>query len=85
MFRHIADATAEPGEISGHYHPRAGVTLRGRRFAGPCFAHDGERLVMPAFGAFTGGLDASAPEICALFRRAPSLLLLARNRVVALG
>jgi hypothetical protein len=40
---------------------------------------------MPAFGAFTGGLDASAPELCALFHRPPNLLLLARGRIVALG
>jgi uncharacterized protein len=85
VFRHMARVLVEPGEISGHYHPKASVVLRGRRFAGPCFAHDGERLVMPAFGAFTGGLDASAPEILSLFGRPPSLLLIARGRIVALG
>jgi DNA ligase-associated metallophosphoesterase len=85
VLRHIAEAPAEPGEISGHYHPKASVVLRGRRFAGPCFAHDGQRLVMPAFGAFTGGLDAGAPELAALFGRPPSLLLLVRGRIVALS
>ncbi|HUB94538.1 MAG TPA: ligase-associated DNA damage response endonuclease PdeM [Stellaceae bacterium] len=85
VFRHIASLLTQPGEISGHYHPKASVVLRGRRFAGPCFAHDGERLVMPAFGAFTGGLDARDPELSALFRRPPSLLLLARGRIVTLG
>jgi hypothetical protein len=84
VFRHIAAAGSEPGEISGHYHPKAGVTLRGRRFAGPSFLHDGARLVMPAFGAYTGGLDAGAPEIMALFPRGMRVALVARGRIIAL-
>jgi uncharacterized protein len=84
-FRHIAAADAEPGEISGHYHPKASVTLRGRRFSGPCFVHDGTRLVMPAFGAFTGGLDIAAPPVQALFPKGHGTALIARGRVVALG
>ncbi len=84
VFRHIAAARPARGEISGHYHPKAGVTLRGRRFAGPCFIHDANRLVMPAFGAYTGGLDCAAPELRALFPGAMSIALIARGRVVAL-
>ncbi len=52
-FRHIA--TAAQGEISGHYHPKANVTGAARR---PCFLRDENRLIMPAFGAYTGGLSA---------------------------
>jgi uncharacterized protein len=83
VFRHIARTRAEPGEVSGHYHPKASVTLRGRRFSGPSFLHDGERLVMPAFGAYTGGLDAGAPEIAALFRGRMRVALIARGRIIA--
>ena len=45
------------GEIAGHLHPRARVSQRGRTTSRRCFAGDGRRLVMPAFGAYTGGLN----------------------------
>jgi DNA ligase-associated metallophosphoesterase len=84
VFRHIAASDEADGEISGHYHPKASVILRGRRFAGPCFLHDGRRLVMPAFGAYAGGLDAEAPVLRALFPGAVRIALLARGRIVDL-
>jgi uncharacterized protein len=83
-FRHIAAPDATAGEISGHYHPKASVILRGRRFAGPCFLHDGRRLVMPAFGAYAGGLDAEAPALRALFPGVAQIALLARGRILAI-
>jgi len=58
-----------PGEICGHFHPKAAVSALGRRVTGPCFATDGRRLVMPAFGAYAGGLDALDPAIAGLFGR----------------
>jgi DNA ligase-associated metallophosphoesterase len=45
------------GEIAGHLHPAARVHQRGRTLTRKCFATDGTRLVMPAFGAYTGGLN----------------------------
>ncbi len=84
MFRHIAAKAPAAGEVSGHYHPKAGVSLRGRRFAGPCYLYDRRRLVMPAFGAYAGGLDCGAPELRALFPGGMSIALIARGRVVAL-
>ncbi|HET7410804.1 MAG TPA: ligase-associated DNA damage response endonuclease PdeM [Paracoccaceae bacterium] len=57
VFRHIARPGARPGEISGHYHPKARLCLRGQPIARPCFLSDGERLILPAFGTYTGGLD----------------------------
>jgi DNA ligase-associated metallophosphoesterase len=45
------------GEIAGHLHPKASIRSRGRRIGRRCFASDGLRLVMPAFGAYTGGLN----------------------------
>ncbi len=50
-------AGAQGGEIAGHLHPAARLHQRGRTQTRKCFASDGERLVMPAFGAFTGGLN----------------------------
>jgi DNA ligase-associated metallophosphoesterase len=54
-FRH--EPTGAIGEIAGHLHPKARVTTRGRSVERRCFASDGERAVMPAFGAYTGGLS----------------------------
>jgi len=45
------------GEIAGHLHPAARINQRGRTLTRKCFATDGARLVMPAFGAYTGGLN----------------------------
>ena len=55
-FRHepLKGAT---GEVAGHLHPGARLIRRGRSVRRPCFATDGERLVMPAFGAYTGTLN----------------------------
>ena len=54
-FRH--EPTGAVGEIAGHLHPKARVPTRGRTMERRCFACDGERAVMPAFGAYTGGLS----------------------------
>ncbi len=55
VFRH--EPTGAVGEIAGHLHPKARVSTRGRSLERRCFACDGERAVMPAFGAYTGGLN----------------------------
>jgi hypothetical protein len=54
-FRHIPTGAA--GEVAGHLHPVARVSHRGRAVSRRCFAADETRMVMPAFGAFTGGLN----------------------------
>ncbi len=66
VFRHAPQAdpgtgAPERGEVVGHYHPKARVQVRGRAFSRRCFATDGGRLVMPAFGAYAGGLDVLDP------------------------
>ncbi|MEM8555373.1 MAG: ligase-associated DNA damage response endonuclease PdeM [Pseudomonadota bacterium] len=58
-FRHIADPKAGPGELSGHYHPKARLPHGSR----PCFLIDSHRAILPAFGTYTGGLDACAPPL----------------------
>jgi len=62
-YRHIAQA-GESGEISGHYHPK--FALPGVGGARPCFLHDARRIILPACGAYTGGLSARAVELRAL-------------------
>ncbi len=61
-FRHIAVPSAR-GEISGHYHPK--LRLAGQ--ARPCFLCDGARLILPAYGTYTGGMDASHKDLRPLF------------------
>ncbi|MEL6533255.1 MAG: ligase-associated DNA damage response endonuclease PdeM [Pseudomonadota bacterium] len=56
VFRHIAE-DKENGEISGHYHPKARVETRAGAISRRCFLKDARRLIMPAYGAFTGSLD----------------------------
>lgn len=57
IFRHEPRPTAVPGEIAGHLHPVAKLTGGGRGVRRRCFACDGTRLVMPALGAYAGGLN----------------------------
>ena len=56
-FRHKPSPDAPEGEVAGHLHPVARVAQRGRAVSRRCFATDGKSLVMPAFGAYTGGLN----------------------------
>jgi uncharacterized protein len=57
LFRHAPQRREAAGEIAGHLHPLARMARRGRTISRRCFAGDGRRLVMPAFGAYTGGLN----------------------------
>jgi DNA ligase-associated metallophosphoesterase len=66
-FRHEPSENAADGEIAGHLHPVARVSQRGRAVSRRCFASDGRRLVMPAFGAYAGGLNVRDRAICGLF------------------
>ncbi|WP_353474129.1 ligase-associated DNA damage response endonuclease PdeM [Salipiger sp. H15] len=66
VLRHIAERGAS-GEISGHYHPKARLVLRGGRvISRPCFLLDAARLLMPAYGAYTGGLRTDSPALVGL-------------------
>jgi uncharacterized protein len=53
-------------EIAGHLHPGCGINQRGRRIYGKCFVSDESRLIMPAFGAFTGGLNINSKAFAGL-------------------
>jgi len=65
-FRH--EPTGASGEIAGHLHPKARVATRGRSMERRCFACDGERAVMPAFGAYTGGLSIRDAAFAKIFQ-----------------
>jgi len=66
-FRHEPSPRPNGGELAGHLHPMARVTRRGRAVSRRCFASDARRLVMPAFGAYAGGLNVRDRAIVSLF------------------
>jgi DNA ligase-associated metallophosphoesterase len=68
LFRHEPSASAADGEIAGHLHPCARIVQRGRSVRRRCFATDGSRLIMPAFGAYTGSLNVLDRAFAGLFR-----------------
>jgi DNA ligase-associated metallophosphoesterase len=82
VLRHEPTAAAAPGEIAGHLHPCARVGARGRSVRRRCFATDGARMVMPAFGAFTGGLNVCDDAFESVFPEGAMALVLGRDRVL---
>ncbi len=64
-FRHIAQAQTQ-AEVSGHYHPKARLNARGRAITRPAFLVDHTRLILPAYGTYTGGMRSSDQVLNAL-------------------
>ncbi|MCW3474406.1 ligase-associated DNA damage response endonuclease PdeM [Limobrevibacterium gyesilva] len=81
VFRHQATPGRVLGELCGHHHPKAHIPTRGTVVTRPCFVFDGRRLMLPALGAYTGGLDVRAPAIAGLFPRGGRVFLLGRDRL----
>jgi DNA ligase-associated metallophosphoesterase len=63
VLRHEADPAETRPELSGHFHPKLRITHRGRQVSRRCFVATETKLILPAFGSLTGGLDAHHPEI----------------------
>lgn len=80
-FRHIAK-TGASGEISGHYHPKAALNVRGRVVSRPCFLYDSDRVVMPAYGTYTGGLRTTDAALSGLMRREACAVLIGQTAQV---
>lgn len=75
--RHRARAGVVEPELSGHFHPKLVVKTRGRRIARPCAVRSENRMILPAFGTLTGGMDASAPEILSALQPAREIAAVA--------
>jgi DNA ligase-associated metallophosphoesterase len=85
VFRHEPSAEAPDGEIAGHLHPVARLSLRGRAISRRCFVSDGRRMVMPAFGAYAGGLSVRDHAFAGLFDRGTLVAhLLGERRLYAI-
>lgn len=79
--RHEPQPGPRPGEIAGHLHPCARVRGRGRSVRRRCFLSDRSRLILPAFGAYAGGLNCRDAAYAACFARAPDAWVIGRERV----
>jgi DNA ligase-associated metallophosphoesterase len=84
-FRHEPSAQGHPGEIAGHLHPVAKVAKWGRTVRRRCFAADGGRMILPSFGAYTGGLDVGEEPIAKLFGTRFHAYMLGTERVYAIA
>jgi DNA ligase-associated metallophosphoesterase len=82
-FRHQALPQLAPRsiEISGHFHPKASIATKARQISRPCFVTDAARLILPAFGVYTGGLDVRDPVIAKLFPRGLRVFLLGQEQL----
>ncbi len=81
VFRHIAQADST-AEISGHYHPKATLNLRGRAVTRPAFLIDKDRLILPAYGTYTGGLRSNEPALTKLMRKNAQAVMTGQNPVI---
>src|SRR5690606_37000874 len=63
LLRHEAEPAEARAALSGHFHAKLRVRARGRQVARRCFVASGTKLILPAFGALTGGLDVDHPEL----------------------
>ena len=82
-FRHQATEGPQDGgvELCGHHHPKARIATRGGTISRPCFVADSRRLMLPAFGAYAGGLDVGSAAIGRLFPRGGRAFLLGTQRL----
>ncbi|QUD86906.1 ligase-associated DNA damage response endonuclease PdeM [Phenylobacterium montanum] len=83
ILRHEPLAGPSSGEAAGHLHPSARVSARGRSVRRRCFVTDGRRVILPAFGAYAGGLNVRDQAFAGLFAGAPVVVALGSGRAHA--
>jgi uncharacterized protein len=82
ILRHQAELGEARPELSGHYHPKLRVAARGRGVSRPCFALSNTRLILPSFGALTGGLYVGHPEIRTALGAGAEALIESRGKLL---
>lgn len=85
LLRHEPRPGVQPGEVAGHLHPAARIAGRGGRVRRRCFVTDGSRVVLPAFGAYAGGLNVKDPAFGPLFAGRPLAAALGTDKVHPIG
>lgn len=83
--RHASDPTDPHPEISGHYHPKITVPVRGKRVSRPCIALSETRMILPAFGSLTGGLSVASEPIARALRSPARALVATPQRLLDLA
>lgn len=84
LFRHEACAGASK-EISGHYHPKATLKLKGQKISKPCLMEDGSKMILPAYGVLTGGLDVLSLPISSVVQEEFTVHLLGRKDIYSVA
>lgn len=82
VLRHEADPAEMRPELSGHFHPKLRLRVRGKMVARRCFVGTARKLILPAFGALTGGLDVDHPALVQAVGRAAEALVPVRDRML---
>ena len=82
VLRHEAEPADPRPELSGHFHPKLRISLRGRQVSRRCFVATARKLILPAFGSLTGGLDAHHPEIVRAVGRGAQALVPLDDRLL---
>jgi DNA ligase-associated metallophosphoesterase len=85
ILRHEPQPGRQPGEVSGHLHPCAKVLGRGRAVRRRCFLTDRERLILPAFGAYAGGLNVLNRAYTGMFGASSFAACLGETKVHAIS
>lgn len=84
--RFIHEATKKGiNEISGHFHPKISIVHKGGHIQRACFVTDGKKMILPSYGAYTGGLDISSPVINQHFSAKPDVYALGESRIFHLA
>ena len=82
LFRHEPLAGAQTGEIAGHLHPALRIFRRGMSVRRFCFASDGRRMILPAFGAYAGGLDLTNKAFRDIFDKSALIACLLGKNII---
>ena len=82
VLRHEADPREARAEVSGHFHPKLRLRVRGKLVSRRCFVATETKLVLPAFGSLTGGLDANHPGIVRAVGPAAQALVPVEDRLL---
>lgn len=85
VFQHAPGMPAAGFEIAGHLHPAVSLATRGRRLLRPCFVADRQRILLPAFGSYTGGLDLRHAAVAGLFGSGYRAYVLGPRRIHVIG
>ncbi len=84
IFRHEAEKAGKSGEVSGHFHPKACIRVSTGSTSTRCFIFDRRRVILPAFGTYTGGLDVRHPALAKHFPNGFKLIACGQRRAALL-